>query len=658
MVATTSFSVICIGTGKDELKKTVENEMLSVVESTGDAFDYSVEANKDVLKNFQNAPIVKEYLNNPTDAALKTKLQKYANDYFETLDGWEDIYVADWDSKIAAHPDKSMVGKTMFTGDKLTRMQQAMIAFGDKCISDIITSTTSGKIIITMFMPIMNGNTPIGYVSGGTYMSDVVSHFNDITSMGIESAYMYFVDENGVMLSHPDETRIGTTVENDAVKHILSTFSDDNLKQSGNISYMYKGEAKLAAYHIAYDKSYIVILTADESDVLSSVTLLITISAILACVLIISFTTPAIIVAGKISKVLSKAVNDIDDLSKGEISNMENADNTSIIYETQMLIDSANKLQSVLKETMSKSQEISHELKTNADIVADLSEQSNEGVKQISGVMDDLATGATSLAENVQSINTQIGNMGDSVDNISNEIDIMSKACSESEESSNVAGEYMEKLESASDESVNAVTNINQLINECSDAAEKIQKTVDIISAIASQTNLLALNASIEAARAGDAGRGFSVVAAEINHLSDQSNSSAKEIHDVIDEIIKKVKECVEGSDALVTIINEQKNFLNETKEKIDIMSEVNGRMVQSASSIESETKKLVEVKNAVVSSVDDLSAISEENAASNEEVAASVSQITTNIDSITEDADKTSKMADTLDAAIKYFKL
>lgn len=373
-------------------------------------------------------------------------------------------------------------------------------------------------------------------------------------------------------------------------------------------------------------------------------------------VLLVLFITIAIITAKKVAMPLNMVAKAMKDTSAGEL----NADTTisSTVTETKMLIESAKTLQETLKDIIGQTQNISNRLKKEAEGVSDLSGQSREGTAQIASAINDLANGATAMAENVQAINEQIITIGISIDNIAAKVSEMNEASINSEKANLVASDYMNKLQEASNKSANGVNEISSLISDCEKSANQIKDAVEMISSIANQTNLLALNASIEAARAGEAGKGFSVVAMEIKSLSEQSNNSADEIKTIVGEIFDKVNACVDGSKRLDEIIHNQMNYLDETTEKINDMRQISDEMTEATKTINEETKVLVGAKNEVSNNISDLSAISEENAASNEEVAASVEQITEAIEHIANSSLDTKEMGDNLVDTISYFKM
>lgn len=377
-------------------------------------------------------------------------------------------------------------------------------------------------------------------------------------------------------------------------------------------------------------------------------------SVIIALIIVVICTLIAIFVAKIVASPIAVVAKAMDKVAAGDL-NVEIEARTNV-KESQLLLASANKLKNELVNIIGKTKNISIDLKSGAESVSDLASRSTDGANQISSAIDDLAQGATSMAENVQAINEQVITIGASIDNIAENVETLDKASTESETANKVASEYMEKLHEASNNSANGVDEISGLISACETSANKIKDAVEMISTIASQTNLLALNASIEAARAGEAGKGFAVVATEIKSLSEQSNASAEDIKSMVNEIFDNVNACVDGSRRLTNIISDQMKYLNETTEKIEDMSATGKAMAESAHAIGAETKVLVDAKNEVMVNVTDLSAISEENAASNQQVAASVSGIVDAISEIAENSSTTNNSATDLTDTVSYF--
>ncbi len=184
----------------------------------------------------------------------------------------------------------------------------------------------------------------------------------------------------------------------------------------------------------------------------------------------------------------------------------------------------------------------------------------------------------------------------------------------------------------------------------------KINNAIELILGIADQTKLLSLNASIEAARAGDVGKGFAVVAESIKQLSEQSSDGANQIKELADEIISKSGDSVNLTEVIKETIAAEQNQITETQNRFNSLNlEIEKSLVQ-IEGIDRKTEELISLKDGIISNVQDLSAISEENAASNQEVTASVENIAHAISEISNKSGLMSTMAEKFQQAVNFF--
>ena len=199
---------------------------------------------------------------------------------------------------------------------------------------------------------------------------------------------------------------------------------------------------------------------------------------------------------------------------------------------------------------------------------------------------------------------------------------------------------------------------IYEQTNTTNESAQEIHKATELISSIASETNLLALNASIEAARAGESGRGFAVVAEQIKNLAEQSNQSAKTIEGIINNLLADTEQAVKTMNTVDAIIGFQADKVEMTKRVFDKVN--NGLIVtmEGVESIAQSTKNLDEAKGRVIMSVESLSAIAEENAASTQETAASAEELTATIGEIKNATSRLNQVADDLTTQTNRFQI
>ncbi len=649
-------SIYLVESGKNEIQKATNNSMLSLVNETGIAFDYFMQSSEDTVGGFAKAPVVTEYLKNPDDEQLAKKAQEYTLDFFGSLEGWEGLYIADWNSKVLTHPAEAVIGKVMREGDRLEELRNLMLSSDGVYNAGIITSPASGELIISMYAPVYDTDgTPLGYVGAGNYIYETATELTDVSTLKLDSAYTYMVDKDGIMLFHPDPEKIGNPVENDAVKAVVAMLQNGENPQPDCVEYLYKGVEKYAAYYVGVNQSYVAVLTADKSEIIKNTSTMTTNAIIMDIIILVIFVALAIVVAKLLVRPLNAVTKAIKETSEGNLSADTNIH--SIMNENISMVNSAKSLQTELQNIIGKVKEISSDLSEGAEKVNVLAATSAASSSQIAEVVGQLSEGAMSIATSVQEIDEQAVNMGDDIDNISSNTKQLVELSNDIKDANTEASAYINTVSNSSKLSVDVVHDIAKQIEETNSAVLAVQQALNMIQSIASQTSLLALNASIEAARAGEAGRGFAVVASEIGNLSTQSNDSANQIGEIVKNIIEQSNKSVHLSAQVVDAITEEQSYIVDTQNRFNILNEKIEESLEEIKLISGKLDSLNEVKKTIIDSVSDLSAISQENAASTEEVLASVTTIATDIDNISCNSEETKNIAIELKDAVRYFR-
>lgn len=392
-----------------------------------------------------------------------------------------------------------------------------------------------------------------------------------------------------------------------------------------------------------------------ESAVRNAISGMLRSLVLLAGCMIVLFTAILVYLSFKIRKPLLATAEYIDRVANGDLSG--NLEVKSVIREVTTLIRASAALKDKLNSIVTEVDGHAMQLDNNMESLNVLASASSKGANQIRQAIDELSKTAVSLAENVQSVNTSMMEMGNNVTAIHSETVTLNENSDKMDHANRNASESMNLVLTSSHTSSAIIEEMIVQVKATNEAIASISKAVELISDITSQTNLLSLNASIEAARAGQAGRGFAVVATEIKQLADQSSQGAAAIKNIVDDILEKSNKSVELTERMRTLAEKEQADIGSAKTGFDTLSQIIEANVATAGTIAEKTKNLEELKQTIINNITELSAISEENAASNEEVTANVSSIAESIDRISEDTGMIKKVSAALEEQMKYFK-
>lgn len=277
-------------------------------------------------------------------------------------------------------------------------------------------------------------------------------------------------------------------------------------------------------------------------------------------------------------------------------------------------------------------------------------------MKDTDRAVDEMANGATMLAQETQSASENVIEIGNMIDKVNDNTEELAKDADNMKELGENAENILRQLIAGQKEMVTHIGVVNDKTHEANKAAGKISEVVNLITEIASQTNLLSLNASIEAARAGEAGRGFAVVAENIKQLAEQTTSSAADIQDIIHDLEQKSGETVEKTEAVNNIVNKQSEDMKQTADILNqVITGITG-LIDKIDSIAVSVANMDKSKENVVDVIGNLSSVSQENAASTEETSASTTMAMETAKKIADEAVKLKDIAQELEDRMKQF--
>lgn len=486
----------------------------------------------------------------------------------------------------------------------------------------------------------------------------LASSVGDIKINGVESCYTYVVSGNGTMLYHPIVEKIGKPVENALILDVVSKLQKKEEVEPASSIYDYHGAKKLCAYYPEKDGLYIVVCTADLNDALSGIRENLGQACALGGFLAVVFAILGFFISTRMFKRVGQM--------QGMIDRMKNLDFTVDETETKLLQskDEFGIMAKALASLQQKLGETVSQIKNQSDRLFDSSNGMYKNISnmtqttdQVDRAVQEIAEGATNQANETQKANENVITIGTMIEDTNNEVEELKKTAKNMQEAQRTAHEILEELGTVNQHTKASVEEIAQQTMTTNVSATKIREVTGLITDIAEETNLLSLNASIEAARAGEAGRGFAVVASQIQKLAEQSDVSAKQIENIIDQLVADSEKAVATMEQVQRIIDEQSRDVDRTGEVFRSVSDGIQKSIDGINLIGQKVQNMDQARIAVVDTVSNLSAIAEENAASTQESSASVTSITGIADEMQISSEDMRKIAEDLDQRMAAFK-
>ena len=366
----------------------------------------------------------------------------------------------------------------------------------------------------------------------------------------------------------------------------------------------------------------------------------------------------SIICSKNIVKDISLAKGSLDELSTGNLAvNV----NDRILQRGDEIGDIARAVDNLIKKLrgiVGDLKQSSDVLYNSGDELSNMAGQSSQAADEISRAVEEISKGAISQAEEIESASMEISNMGQVIETIVDNVGSLTDTSLQMSEAGRLSDRTMQELSDSNDKTTEAIAHISKQIQLTGEAIKRISDSASLITDIADETSLLALNASIESARAGEAGRGFAVVASEIQKLSIQSAEAVSEIQRIIDTLETESEKTVLVMEEAEQLIQEQQTKLDATKTSFMDVSKGIDISKTGTDEIRTHAQTCDTSRVQVVDVIANLSAISEQNAASTQETTASMEELNATINLLADAANNLKGLSESLNDEMSFFKL
>ena len=480
------------------------------------------------------------------------------------------------------------------------------------------------------------------------------NNLSDVKLEGMDSAYMYVVQNDGTMLYHPIKEKVGQPVENAVIKGVVQQLQDGKKPGTAVVEYDFNGTTKYSAYTILNNEN-ILVLTADESEALAGITTVTGVAVGISAIVVLLAIIICFILGRRLMRPLVKVSTIIEEIANGDI----NAD-FGMVKETNdeigLIIEKMKELTQSLGNIVGKIRNSSDTMSANSYELNDTSSQTLAANNEISKAVEDVAEGSTGMAASISKINENLEEMSRETKDINESVNEIRNQTAAVQDSSKIMNDKIKSMQNSSQKMDEGISAISKRIETVNTTVDKVSNIVSVIEEISSETNLLSLNASIEAARAGDAGKGFAVVAQEIRVLSDNTNTELENIKQIISSLVEECRYCVQASGTIVEDNAKQKEEIKAVLDEFSALDEQIQKTAEKADEIEELVTAMIELNDDITKSSNSLTDVSAANAAATEEMNANIEELNAMMNGVSEMAGNMNDESDGLKEALSFF--
>ncbi len=572
------------------------NGFQSTVQGYSSTIELVLHEQRVLIETYSKSAAFQSFITNYNDIEVKNNLEKVLKNYNDINYYSTNTGIATIDGTILIDSsDPNLVGVSL--ADIHPELYQNVIKNNyDFKFDNIIKKsiTTGGNALL-----LMGGiKDDVGNILGIAYINLDMDKVNNsfIKSLPLQgSERLTVANHDKMVLLSSDEEFVGVTLSPvyDVIKTqdsgIINSYKSDNTKT-----------ARTSAYNGITGVPWSVILAKNDSDIYSQIYTIIIEAIIIGIIFIIISSILVLLYIRSITNPLQKIIEISKEISKGNLTDTEKT-----IHRKDELGELADSFAAMRKELVS--------------IIIKV----RDSVEKITSSAQELSQGSNDLSHRTESQAASLEETASSMEQMASTI---KSSTDQSVQGNKMMVESRQSIESAGDIILETTKNIEEVY----EASTKIKDITNIIENIAFQTNILALNAAVEAARAGDQGKGFAVVASEVRNLAQTTQSSVKDITNLVDNAYDKINKATDSARTSQEIFNDLRVKIDET-----------ARIMQDISSTAVEQQTGVDQVNRAVA---DMDSVTQQNAALVEESYAATMSL--------------SNQAQELYEAMKFFKI
>ena len=485
-------------------------------------------------------------------------------------------------------------------------------------VSDVYEDAITKKLITTAMSPVFYEDKFKGVVGADVPLDSLIKKAQDTH---IEGGYMVFMDSKGIFLAHPQKEFLGKKMS-EAIPQLESLMNKIIASQSGLLEYTYNGKEKILVFSTVALTGWKALASIDRDVAFAPVETQRNHFLFMSIVMLAISLSVIVLILRYIFKPLNNLSSMVYELSSGEGDLTKRLDVigtdelSKIGKDVNLFIE---KIQTIIRkatQTSAENASIAHQLSSASISVGKRSEEETR-----------IVIGATQAGENV------VGDIQSSLKKAQEN----SMQLEQADKNFEQIKEEIVRLNELLRETSQKELHLAERLSHTSQNTNEIKEVLTVISDIADQTNLLALNAAIEAARAGEHGRGFAVVADEVRKLAERTQKSLTEINTTINIVVQSIADASMEMDTTSKEILVLSDFSQKLEEMISQNAIIMRGNISANQKSVSEYEKISKEIHDIIGKIKEISAIATSNAQSVQEVSSAsehLSQMTSQLDS------------------------
>ncbi|TKI58434.1 methyl-accepting chemotaxis protein [Brevibacillus antibioticus] len=582
------------------------------------------------------------------DAAAKNEFIRKFTEEMKLYDG--NTFIAS-DGKVTADTFPKSVGINLGERQFFKDGMQDKPSF-----SDVLVAKTTGNRSIIVASPVKGkNNEKLGVLTGLVNVDDFASTFLKNLKVG-NDGYPILVDNKDHIQYHPTQDLIGKPLAQSALPQPLMEILKSGKTEKGSYNYSDNGKEYVVTYSPIPKTNfglYLHIPVESITSAVSSVTTMVTIIVIIVVAVVIAI---AYVVSRQISRPIAAVASVANRISEGELTVQPLQIRTK--DEVGQLSQSVNTMVLNLRTIIQQVNDTASDLASSAEELSVNSDHTSKATEQIAITIQEVAYGAEKQVKSVEESVTAIQGVSTGAQLVATNAQQAAESALDASQIAVEGNQALQVVISQMQSIENTVGNIADIVKRLGNSSQEIGQIVQVITAIAEQTNLLALNAAIEAARAGEQGRGFAVVADEVRKLAEQSAQSAQQIKLLITTIQLESNQAVVSMEQGTKEVATGLMVVNNAGKSFEQIQDAVTQVASQIQEVKSYSEQMSLGTKQVVELVGVIEEVAENSADGTQSVSAATEEQLAAMEEVNSSATSLARIAEELQSHVSKFKI